>query len=344
MVEARSDGQHRAYRLIVTIAPARDLRGDAPVGHRRSSAHWFVRSGPSRPAARMATPRRYLMCRPTHFGVYYAINPWMQVGAPVDLELAAAQWERLRATYVRLGHTVELLDPLPGLPDMVFAANGGFAVDERVLGARFREPVRAPEAPAHRGWFERHGFEVRTPVAVNEGEGDVAWAYGRILAANGFRTEARARDELAATFGVPVVALELTDPRFYHLDTALAVLDETTVAYYPPAFSARSRCTITELYPDAIVATEQDALVLGLNAVSDGRHVVIAAQAEGLARAIGERGFVPVPVDVSELLKAGGGVKCATMELHSYGPRLRPPRSRQTDSSERAPTEMTESR
>jgi len=35
---------------------------------------------------------------------------------PVDTGLAVAQWEVLRETYLRLGHTVELIDPIPGLP------------------------------------------------------------------------------------------------------------------------------------------------------------------------------------------------------------------------------------
>lgn len=257
------------------------------------------------------------MCPPTHFGVFYAINPWMRMDAPVDLDLALAQWEALRATYERLGHTVEPLVPLPGLPDMVFAANGAFVLGDRALGARFREPVRAAEAPAHQAFLEQLGVEVRTPLAVNEGEGDVAWAYGRILAGSGFRTEPEARSELASTFGLPVVPLELYDPRFYHLDTALAVLDESTVAYFPPAFSPQSRALIESIYPDPIVASEHDALLLGLNAVSDGAHVVMASQALELAAAVAARGFEPVPVDVSELLKAGGGVKCATLELHA---------------------------
>ena len=33
----------------------------------------------------------------------------------------------------------------------------------------------------------------------------------------------------------------LADPRFYHLDTAMAVLDDRTIAYYPGAFTAHSR-------------------------------------------------------------------------------------------------------
>ena len=69
---------------------------------------------------------------------------------------------------------------------------------------------------------------------------------------------------------MPVVSLELVDPRFYHLDTALAVLDDTTIAYYPPAFSDESRAQLLELFPDAIEVASADAYVLGLNAVSDG--------------------------------------------------------------------------
>jgi ornithine--oxo-acid transaminase len=160
------------------------------------------------------------------------------------------------------------------------------------------------------------GIDVVAPTAVNEGEGDFAWAYGRVLAACGFRADASARAELATTFALPVVPLELVDPRFYHLDVALAVLDERTVAYYPPAFSAESRAWISGQYPDAIEVGAADAMVLGLNCVSDGRNVVLAAQATNFADMLAERGFVPVPVDVSELLKAGGGVKCCTLELH----------------------------
>ena len=70
-------------------------------------------------------------------------------------------------------------------------------------------------------------------------------------------------------------------------------------------------------FPDAVVADQADAAVLGLNAVSDGRHVVLPAQAPRLAALIAERGFEPIPVDLSELLKGGGGVKCCTLEVRA---------------------------
>ncbi|OSC62894.1 hypothetical protein BVW01_20655, partial [Mycobacterium tuberculosis] len=116
--------------------------------------------------------------------------------------------------------------------------------------------------------------------------------------------------------GLPVVSLELVDPRFYHLDTALAVLDDHTIAYYPPAFSTAAQEQLSALFPDAIVVGSADAFVFGLNAVSDGLNVVLPVAAMGFAAQLRAAGFEPVGVDLSELLKGGGSVKCCTLEIH----------------------------
>lgn len=258
------------------------------------------------------------MCPPAHFKVTYSINPWMDPAKPVDVPLAVAQWEDLRDRYRSLGHTVELLDPLPGLPDMVYAANGATVVDGRVLGARFAHPERAGEAAAHLAWFRAHGYaDVREPEHVNEGEGDFAVTASYVLAGRGFRASPLSHGEAQEVFGRPVIGLDLVDPRFYHLDTALAVLDDRgdEVMYYPPAFSAGSQGVLRRLFPDALIASESDAIAFGLNSVSDGLHVFVPQAAAGLFSALRERGFAPVPTDLSELLKGGGSVKCCTLEL-----------------------------
>jgi arginine dihydrolase len=264
---------------------------------------------------RVASTRSYLMCPPTYFDVTYAINPWMRLGAPVDPELALRQWAALRATHESLGHTVETIEPVAGLPDMVFAANGATVIDGSVLGVRFRYPERAAEAGAYLAWFRAHGYAVHEPAAVNEGEGDILVAGDTVLAGYGFRSEPAAAGELAAVFGRRVVPLRLVDPRFYHLDTAMCVLDSSAAMYYPAAFDDAGRAALASLFDELIEAKDEDAEVLGLNAVCDGRHVVLARQATGLARSLAARGFEPVPADMSELLKAGGGAKCCTLEL-----------------------------
>jgi N-dimethylarginine dimethylaminohydrolase len=274
------------------------------------------------PTVRTARPRRYLMCAPAHFEVAYAINPWMDVDNPVDVDRARLQWEVLRNTYLSLGHRVDLIDPLPGQPDMVFAANGGLVVGDRAYGARFRFAERAAEGGAYATWLTRNGYRVVEPRSTNEGEGDFLALGSMILAGTGFRTSLEAHIEAADALDRPVVSLELVDPRFYHLDVAIAVLDDgngsapADIAYYPGAFSRHSRRTLRELFPDAIVCSEADARVLGLNAVSDGRHVVLPAAATGLAESLRGRGYVPVPVDLGEFVKSGGSVKCCTMEMH----------------------------
>ena len=273
------------------------------------------------PQRRVPSHRTYLMCRPEHFTVSYRINPWMHPQEPTDTRNALEQWTTLYETFLRLGHDVHLIDPIPGLPDMVYTANGGFLIDGIAYGALFTYPQRAPEGPAFMEWFAENGFRVVEPENVNEGEGDILLVGTRILAGTGFRSSVESHKELAEVFGREVVTLKLVDPRFYHLDTAISVLDplkddeHANIAYVPAAFDEPSRRKLEELYPNAIIVSEEDAGILGLNSISDGYNVVIAKRAVGFEKQLRERGYNPIGVDLSELLRGGGGVKCCTLEL-----------------------------
>jgi N-dimethylarginine dimethylaminohydrolase len=252
--------------------------------------------------------------------VEYAINPWMDITAPVDTELALKQWQGLCETLQRLGHEVHHLAPEIGLPDMVYAANGAFTVDGVVYGARFKYPQRMAESVAHRKFYAaQDGWHYVVPTETNEGEGDFAYVPdalgGVILAGYGFRTDVSAHPEAQDALGRPVVSLRLVDPRFYHLDVALAAIDDTNIAYFPGAFAESSQRILLQLFPDAVLADEQDALAFGLNLVSDGRNVVLSAEASGLGAKLAAAGYLPVPVELGELKKGGGSVKCCVAEL-----------------------------
>ncbi|HYN97752.1 MAG TPA: amidinotransferase [Pilimelia sp.] len=268
--------------------------------------------------------RTYLMCAPEHFAVEYAINPWMDITTPVDTELALKQWHRLRETLLGLGHVVHTLPPEEGLPDMVYAANGAFVVDGTAYGARFLHAQRIREARAHRSFYEAAGWRFVEPQRTNEGEGDFVYlpgAYGGIvLGGYGFRTEPAAHAEAQDALGRPVIALKLVDPRFYHLDTALAALDDGNIAYFPGAFAPSAQRVLRQLFPAAVRADESDAYAFGLNLVSDGRHVLLNAEATGMAGRLAAAGYAPMLVELSELKKGGGSVKCCVAELRPLSP------------------------
>ena len=286
-----------------------------------SSVTTTVLNGAGHPVRR-AKLRHYLMCPPTYFDVAYSINPWMDPSGHVDHALAVRQWSGLVDVYRSTGHRVDLLEPLAGLPDMVFAANGATVVDGRTLPARFANPEREAEAAVHAAWHQRNGIlygggDVQPAIAINEAEGDFAVLSRKILAGYGFRTTPGAHRELATLADREVISLELIDPRLFHLDLALAVLDDERdhIAYYPDAFSQRSRRLLDELFPDALIATERDAYAFGLNTVSDGLHVFVPAGARQLREGLANAGYWPISIDLSELLKGGGSVKCCTQEI-----------------------------
>jgi N-dimethylarginine dimethylaminohydrolase len=274
---------------------------------------------------RVPSKRTILMCRPEFFTVSYRINPWMHPEDPTDTSLAVRQWESLYRAYLDLGFDVQLIDPIDGLPDMVYAANGGFVIDNIAYGASFTYPQRQPEGPAYMEWFAANGFDVRDPQNINEGEGDFLLVDDVILAGTGFRSASNSHQEVAEIYGREVVTLELVNPSFYHLDTAIAVLDPdpatniaggpANIAYLPSAFNEAGLAVLRERFPDAILVTEEDAAVLGLNSFSDGYNIVIASRAKDFERQLRERGYNPIGVDLSELLLGGGGVKCCTLEL-----------------------------
>ena len=285
----------------------------------RAVARCVTTTSAAAPPIRTAKKRTVLMCRPDYFTVRYSINPWMHPEIKTDTPLAVRQWERLYEVYKQLGFDVNLIKPVEGLPDMVYAANGGFVLDGIAYGAAFAHAERAPEADHYMSWFKKAGFDVHRPKCINEGEGDFLLVGDVILAGTGFRSASNSHKEVANLFGREVVTLELVNPSFYHLDTAVAVLDDSTasgnIAFLPSAFNEAGRKILSQRFPNAVLVNEADAKVLGLNSFSDGKNVVIASRATDFARQLRERGYNPIGVDLSELLRGGGGVKCCTLEL-----------------------------
>jgi N-dimethylarginine dimethylaminohydrolase len=263
--------------------------------------------------------RRYLMCRPEHFGVDYAINPWMDVDTPVDADLALAQWDTLAATLESAGATVERIDPQPGNPDMVYAMNYGFVDGDHIAISSFRFDERRAEAVAAEWWFGERGYRTSRIADTGRGAfeaGDAFVVGDRLLVAAGPRTDRSTHGVLADAFGVRVATVGVVHPALYHLDLSFCPLDERRAIIAPSAWDAAGRRTVRSLVPEPLVISEQEAFTFCANSVVVGDVVVMPAGVPPrVARQLERWGFAVQTVDVSELHKAGGSIRCMTLPL-----------------------------
>lgn len=241
----------------------------------------------------------------------------MHTDNQVNTELAKQQWQQLYDIYTqKLGWNVLLIDPIEGLPDMVFTANGGLVIDDKVALPTFRAPDRQPETPHFKDWFEQQGIkEFLTPKYDFEGEGDALVWNDTVFAGYPWRSDKPVHQELAKFFDKRIISLQLADARFYHLDTCLSIVRQDTVAVWPKAFNEESLATIRASVPTVLEASDEDALAYGLNAMSDGQNIVLSDKASGLIEQYRHRGMTVHPTPISEFQKSGGGVKCLTLEL-----------------------------
>ena len=265
----------------------------------------------------MSTTPRILMCPPDFYAIEYEINPWMnrQVGSEPAESLR--QWRALHDTLTGLGAAVELMKPVAGLPDLVFTANAGLIFGDRFLSSRFRFGVRQGETPLFDAWFEAHGFRVETlpPKLYFEGAGDALFCGETLFAGYRFRSDARSHLWIGDQLGVPVLPLELVDPRYYHLDTCFCPLAEDAAIYYPGAFDDYGRSVLRARVPRLIEVSAEEAVSFSCNAVVVGRSVALNAGAPKLARSLGAAGFSVHPLELTEFIKAGGSAKCLTLRL-----------------------------
>jgi N-dimethylarginine dimethylaminohydrolase len=260
------------------------------------------------------------MCRPEYFGIEYEINPWMSLERQADRGLAREQWEALYEFLLNeLRLDIQLIDPHPGLPDMVFTANAGLARGRKFVAANFRNAERRGEIPHYTAWFEKRGYLVYNLASdlCFEGEGDVLFS-DEMSAFAGYliRSDVTSHAKVADLLNVRIVSLELADPRFYHLDTCFCPLSPETVVYYPGAFDSYAREVITASFPDRIEVTQEEAVQFVCNAVVIGEHYVQPVGGRTSLRPVLEaRGYSVHEFDLSEFIKAGGAAKCLVLKL-----------------------------
>lgn len=263
---------------------------------------------------------RLLVCPPDYFTIDYEINPWMRLSNQADPARARAQWHGLMQALEReAGALLECMQPVPGLPDMVFTANAGIVVGRRAVPGRFRHPERQREERHFEAWFRAHGYDVMVldEGLFFEGAGDLlrfpeVWFGGYRQ-----RSDIRSYARLSEIFDREIIPLELVDRRFYHLDTCFCPLTGGDLLYYPQAFDVYARAVIADRIaaPRRLAVPEVEALRFACNAVCVDKHVVLPAGCPETEDRLKARGYQPHPLPLDEFMKAGGAAKCLTLAL-----------------------------
>ncbi|KTC95667.1 dimethylarginine dimethylaminohydrolase family protein [Legionella feeleii] len=259
------------------------------------------------------------MCNPQHYGIFYEINPWMHVDIPVVQTRAKTQWQALYETLLKLNVNVKLIEPINGLPDMVFTANAGFIYRNQVWVSAFKSHERQPESEHFKDWFSQEGFEIvnieydlSQPPAF-EGAGDTLVFNNCLAAGYGFRSDISVYEHPFFK-QLNLVFCELINPYFYHLDTCFCPLNSSLALWYPDAFSQQSQRAMRKI-GQLIDVPEDEARRFACNAVVIGQHVILPSDCPVTYRLLESHGFIVHPCDMNEFIKSGGACKCLTLHL-----------------------------
>lgn len=278
-------------------------------------------------------PLNVLMCSPDYFDIVDVKNVHMQgnIGS-TDKALVNNQWTQLKTAYDFLNqrgilNEVSVIPGAENCEDMVFCANQTFPWkmengERVVVMSRMRHESRKREVPHFERFFEDKGFKPLhfEKAEMFEGMGDVIPHTGKRLLYGGYghRTSAEAYDELAQMLKTPIVALELVNPKFYHLDTCFVPLSSESVMLCKEAFTETGLQMINSLFKKVHYIPETEAEdYFSLNAhafIANGQKNAILQQGSKVTvDVLKQEGYHVTEVDTSEFMKSGGSVFCMKM-------------------------------
>lgn len=255
---------------------------------------------------------KILLLRPQFYGVNYSINPWMDVNNSVDRHKALHQWNQLDGTLRRLKVRVVQGKPRRDLPDMVFTANAGFFLKaEIVVLSNFKHGERKGEEFWFEKLFNEEGYYVRKVDLNFEGAGDCLYFGDKLIGGYGFRTD----EAVYQTLAPGILACELVDPYFYHLDTCYCPLQGKDYLIWPGAFSSEALVKIRSLDGNEIAVPEEEAKKFACNSVVIEKNVILPSDCYKTEDMLKQAGYTTFPLPMSEFIKSGGACKCLTLKL-----------------------------
>jgi N-dimethylarginine dimethylaminohydrolase len=285
------------------------------------------------PPVHRATARGVMLVRPVGFSLAAdsaTDNVYMDVARGVDPERALAQHHVLRhAIETVAGLPVTVFDGTAATPDAVFPNNVFATVPGKLIVGAMRHPSRQREAqrvdvPAH---FEALGYacaRIEGDGVVSELTGPLAIDRARHLALAGLteRLNDAGLEQTHRALGLELAYAFPLDPREYHTNVVLAVLAGRAALFHRASLDPAAADAIARAYaPHAIEIDETEKLAFVANAIAlADDQVWMSATAERALRhetraALLRAGFVVHTVELDEIEKAGGSLRCCVAEV-----------------------------
>lgn len=289
--------------------------------------------------------RKVLMSRAEYFTDQFAINALMDSAIPVDKARAVSEHASIRQALENASVKVIAVDAPPDLQDGVYAANWALVRNGTALMARLPNKRKGEEAYALQ-YLQARGFKTITlPDSVKSysGQGDSLVCGNIVFTQSPYRTSKSAHPYLQSVLGFEkIVALQTKPSRWfrvgpakknrvtgwpdsptYDLDLALAILkwpaegEKGLIAWCPAVFTRTSRKILQQFNEvDRIEVSKHEAMsAYALNLLSTGQSVIMNAGAPQFQAAIEAHGLKTVTLDLPELKKGGGSIRCTTLTL-----------------------------
>ena len=245
------------------------------------------------------------MCPPHH---YNALGAWRQ-------------WERfVEVLHVAADVQIELVDPAPQAPDLVFTASAALVSGDLAIVATSRDDTQRLSRQVYRGTLARLGFATTFLQETSfAGSADALFDRVRpiVYVGYGSLSDRMVTLQLTDLLDARVVALGLADPTFPHLDSVLCPLRSGHVLAYMPALTSHAQRLLRRIIePEFLIELgAPDAHALACNAVEIGDALVLHDASRALREQLVDAGYRTFSTDLAGFVGAGAGAKRLTLRL-----------------------------
>ncbi len=283
---------------------------------------------------RAAVPSAVFMIEPVDFHVSPATagdNQYMDLNADVDAERALEQHNSLAKYIEGLGLEVKVFPGEALQPDGVFLNNAFATVPGRLIVGRMATAERQRETARNdvRDYFCKDRafqlIDLSGEDLVAELTGVMILDRSRAIGYCGMteRVDAKGCATMHAAFGNRLTLSFDLNPSEYHTNVVLSVLAGRACVLVPEAFAdPEIPAAISQVYPGrTLVLNQQEKQAFSGNciALTERDFLISRTGLDGLSlpnrHKLADWGFSLHPLELDELEKAGGSLRCLIAEL-----------------------------